>query len=125
ISESLRADVPEIEYVVEVTPYRDAALTVGENTIRADYRFVGKDYFNVFSFKLLIGNKDKVLADKSSIVLTEEVAEKLFQSVDQAIGKTVEFDHNHKYIVSGVVETVPNKSSQQFDFLLPVEVLKG
>ncbi|MEQ8683681.1 MAG: ABC transporter permease [Imperialibacter sp.] len=125
MAESLRADVPEIEYVVEVTPYRDAALTVGENTIRADYRFVGKDYFNVFSFKLLIGNKDKVLADKSSIVLTEEMAEKLFQSVDQAIGKTVEFDHNHKYIVSGVVETVSNKSSQQFDFLLPVEVLKG
>jgi hypothetical protein len=71
----------------------------------------------------LQGQADKVLADKSSIVISKELAIKLFSTDEDVIGKTVELQHEKSYQVSGVFEKVRN-SSYQFDFVLSFEAFK-
>jgi len=125
VSETLKLQNPEIEYAAPVAPadwWQKFTLTVADNNIKANGEYVGKDYFNVFSFKLIEGKKDELLAAKNSIVISDELAKKLFNSTD-VVGKAIKFQHDKDFFVSGVFEKLPLHSSQQFDFVLSFDYL--
>ncbi|MEP6596910.1 MAG: ABC transporter permease, partial [Ginsengibacter sp.] len=87
-----------------------------DKNIKALGQCTGKDYFNIFSFKLIEGNKNSVLENKSSIVISDELAKKLFSAIENIIGNPVRFDQDTTFYVSGVFEKVSERSSQQIDF---------
>ncbi|NCD69009.1 ABC transporter permease [Mucilaginibacter agri] len=127
LGETLILKVPEIKYQASVAPpdwFQKFTLSTGDKNIKASGQYAGKDYFNIFSFKLLEGLKDKVLADKNSIVISDELAKKLFNTTDNLVGKVIHFQHQTDFFISGVFEKTPYNSSQQFDFVLPFEYLK-
>ncbi|WP_295798771.1 ABC transporter permease [Mucilaginibacter sp.] len=121
VSETLIVQNPEVEYATPVAPadwWQKFTLTVGDKNLKATGQYVGKDYFNVFSFKMIKGKKGDVLAAKNNIVISDELAKKLFNSTENAIGKAIKFQHDKDFFVSGVFEKLPIHSSQQFDFVL-------
>ena len=126
LASAMAAETPEIEYAAEVVPsswFGKVTLSVGDNTnVRASGQFVGKDYLNIFSFPLIQGDKNQVLADKSSIVISKDLARRLFNTTENVIGKTITWQHEKEYIVSGVLENTPSNSSAQFDYLLSYEI---
>jgi ABC-type antimicrobial peptide transport system permease subunit len=73
---------------------------------------------------LIDGNRNNVLANKNSIVLSDELAKKLFGTTDNIIGKAVSFDHDTTFFVSGVFKKMPANSSQQFDFVLSFDYFR-
>src|SRR5258706_12136906 len=124
LSETLIHQMPEIEYACPLAPpdwFQKFTLSAGDKNIKATGQYAGKDYFNIFSFKLLEGDRRKVLADKSSIVISDELAKKLFGTTENIIGKPVEFQHDTTFFVSGVFEKPTVHSSQQFDFVMSFE----
>ena len=95
LSETVKTQMPEVEYAATIAPpnwFQKFTLTVGEKNIKSVGQYVGKDYFNIFSFKLIKGNKDDVLKDKSSIVISETLANKLFGTTEDVIGKRSAFN---------------------------------
>ena len=127
LGEALKARIPDIQYSVAVAPpewWQKFTLSTNDKNIKATGQYVGPDYFNVFSFKLLEGKKDQVLADKMSIVISDELARKLFNTTENIIGKPIRFQHEKDFFVSGVFEKIPYHSSTQFDFVLSFEYLK-
>ena len=127
LAETLAADIPEVEYAAVVTPdywFDKFVLSIGDKKIESRGIYASKDYFNIFSFELLQGNKDKVLSDKNSIVISEATALSLFNTTKNLIGKAVEFQHEKQYFISGVFKDTPANSTQQFDFVLSFEVAK-
>ncbi len=123
LSEAIKASVPEVEYAAALAPPGWSAqntLSANEKNIKASGQYADKDYFNIFSFPLIDGNRNKVLADNNSIVLSDELAIKLFGTTSNIIGKPVliHFDHDTTFFVSGVFKKMPVNSSQQFDFVL-------
>ncbi|MCO5950379.1 ABC transporter permease [Mucilaginibacter flavidus] len=125
-SETLIVQNPEVEYATPVAPadwWQKFTLTVGDKNLKATGQYVGKDYFNVFSFKMIKGKKGDVLAAKNNIVISDELAKKLFNSTENAIGKAIKFQHDKDFFVSGVFEKLPIHSSQQFDFVLSFDYL--
>jgi putative ABC transport system permease protein len=127
LGETIARDIPEVEFAAALAPpdwYQPFTLSVGDKNLKAIGQYAGKDYFNIFSFKLLQGKKDQVLADKSSIVISEKLARRLFNTTENIVGKTIRFQHQKDFSVSGVFEEIPNHSSQQFDFVLSFEYLK-
>ena len=84
--------------------FSNLRLAVNDKNIKATGQYAGKDYFNIFSFKLLMGKRDKVLADKNSIVISDELANKLFGTTENLIGKPIRFQHETRFFVSGVFE---------------------
>src|SRR6476660_5999836 len=121
VSEVLKNQMPEVQYAASLAPsdwFQKFTLTVGDKNIKANGQYAGKDYFNIFSFKLLEGDKNKVLADNSSIVISDELAKKLFGTTKNIIGKSVGFQHDTTFFVSGIFEKLPSHSSQQFDFVI-------
>lgn len=123
---AMKADLPEVLYAVTERPAEDFTLTVGEKgekNVRANGKYSGKDCFNIFSYGLVQGSPDQVLADKNSIILSEPLALKLFNTTSNIIGKTVELQHKEQYTVSGVFKAVPANATEQFEFVLQVDRL--
>lgn len=126
VSEVLKVQNPEVLYATAVAPadwYQKFTLSVADKNIKASGQYVGKDYFNIFSFKMLQGDRGKVLDAKNSIVISDELATKLFGTADNAIGKAIKFQHEKDFFVSGVFEKLPVHSSQQFDFVQSFDYL--
>ena len=128
LADAVKQQTPGVEYAAAVAPpywFPQYTLSVGDKNIKASGQYVGKDYFNIFSFKLIEGNKNHVLENRNAIVISDELARKLLGTTENIIGKAVRFDEDTTFYISGVFEQVPSHSSQQFDFVLSFEYFKS
>jgi putative ABC transport system permease protein len=83
-----------------------------ENLIVAD-----KNFFKVFSFDIVEGNRDSMLLNPRSIVLTRTSAKKYFGTVDP-IGKRLRMENQKSYYtVTGLIEDIPSNSHFHFDMI--------
>jgi predicted permease len=126
LAQALADEIPEIEYTVCLAPsswrgFDGFILSVDDQNIKAGGQYASKDYFNIFSFGLIQGDAGLVLADKNSIVISDELAVKLFGTTQDVVGKSVELNHERECMVSGVFRKVPANSSARFDFVLPFD----
>jgi putative ABC transport system permease protein len=125
LGEAIEEKIPEVEYAVSSRLLKDdKILSVGDKSIKTTGLYASQDFFNMFSYELSQGNEDQVLADKSSIVISNELAMNLFATYENVLGKVVEFQHAKQFIVSGVFVKIPSNSSVQFDFVLSYEEFK-
>jgi putative ABC transport system permease protein len=129
LAEALAQEVPEVDYAVSSTEaswHGKFNLVANNDQLRAAGEFVSKNFFKVFSYVLIQGHENTVLADKNSMVISEALAKNLFHSTENAIGKTVEWqamNQKNLSIISGVFRDVPSNSSKQFDFVLSMDFL--
>lgn len=102
-------------------------IVVGSNTWMEhegrsfDEQFMWADsgFFHVFDFPLIAGNKETALASRNNIVLSHELAKKLFGNQDP-IGKTLRLFFDTDYTVSAVVGDQPANSSIRFNAIVPM-----
>ncbi len=98
-----------------------------ENTVGAKGNFVSDHFFQVFSFPLLQGNAQEVLADPKGIVLSESLATKLFGDPAHAMGQVMTwkwFSFSKDVKVNGVFKDMPAQTSTPYDFVLPLDAWK-
>ena len=121
--------MPEVEYAATVTPmaWFPKLIIEHEGTrIKNEGKFVGKDFFQIFSFDLAYGNSDLAFQDVNSIVISEDLARSLFGSIVNAGGKTIPWmlgDIERESVVTAVFKSLPSNSSEQFDLLLNIDLL--
>ncbi len=118
-AEALAAEMPEVAYATTAYNRSSSVLSVDDKDVQAKGQFVGNDFFRMFTFPLVQGDALSVLVDPSSIVVSEELAQRLFGTTEDVVGKTVERKADRSYQISGVFSDVPRSSSMQFDFVLP------
>ena len=124
LAESLKEEFPEVQYAVTTTWINKYTLSNKDHNVNAKGYHVGKDFFQIFSFPLLQGDPSQVLQDKLGMVISQDLAKKLFGTEKNAIGKMVEFQHEKTFQVTGVFEETPLNSSVQFDFVMSFEEFK-
>ena len=93
LAEAMAKEIPEIEYAVSAysTQYGgNSTLSANDKNIKTNGLYSTRDYFNVFSYHLIHGDKNKVLSNKNSIVLSKDLAMKLFNTTENVLGKTIE-----------------------------------
>jgi putative ABC transport system permease protein len=116
----LKASYPEIENFTRVHSFQPI-LKYGQRSFSESARMVDSTFFKVFDFEILKGSKEKPFPSKSSVLLTEEIAAKLFGK-EEALGKTIQMSLNNTelpFIVSGIVKKAPSNSSVKFNCLIP------
>lgn len=119
---SFKEGIPEIVEVIR-TQTQPFVVKKGEDFLSTDVLFADPVFFQVFSIPLLHGDPQTVLSDIGSIVITEEMAETYFSTTD-AVGKVIELKVNDQFVpftVSGVVKTIPQNSTIQFDSMISFE----
>lgn len=119
LTDALKANAPEIEELTRVAE-RDFSFVSGDKTFTENGYFADNNFFNVFSFPLIHSNSG-ILNDQNSIVISEPMAMKFFETTD-CVGKTLVMKDSEKqeaFNVSGVFRRVPRQSVMQFDFVVP------
>lgn len=128
LAPALLAETPELEYAVNSSPVQqDFILSNGEQNFDASGIFADENFFNLFSYEFLEGDRNTVLDDKNSVVISEKMALSLFNSTDNILGKTISWQNRDKkrdVVISGVLKDIPANSSVQFDFAVSFEVFK-
>jgi putative ABC transport system permease protein len=89
-------------------------------------RFIYADsnFFRFFSFRLLRGSTDAVLARPFTVVLTQAVAKKYFGNSDP-VGKTLTLDKQYALEVTGVAADMPSNTSLTFDMVTSLATMRA
>jgi len=83
--------------------------------------YTDSDFFSMFTFPFAAGNASTAFSDPRSVVLTQEMKEKIFGS-QEAVGETVKLNDNTLLQVTGVLQPFPGNTDIEFDFLVPFEL---
>lgn len=120
---TLKKDFPDIEKFTRYDQFNNFLTTYNNKKIVSQVAFVDPGFFDMFSFPIVKGNKNKLLQNANSVVLTQKFAETLFGNSDP-VGKTIKIDSVNLVTVDAVLQDLPNNTSMQFDYLLSWEYAK-
>ncbi|MFN8335125.1 MAG: FtsX-like permease family protein [Cyclobacteriaceae bacterium] len=109
---------PEVELYTRFGEIDERPLMVFDKQPLDAKRFVMADagFFEMFTFPLIQGDAKTVLTRPFTIAIAKSVADKYFPGGD-ALGKTIRFDNEFDFEVSGVFEDVPANSHLQFTYV--------
>lgn len=131
---ALKADVPEIEAITRILrPEGFVVTSLDEadqsNSFLEDHLLIADpDFFKIFSFHMVQGDKSTALSAPNQIVITERAATKYFGN-ESALGKTLQLrgtilEGNRaqdnvplNFTISGIIEDVPDQSHIQFEMV--------
>jgi predicted permease len=112
-------EVPEIEEQCRLAFRSGHLFTEGENKFFEDgIVVVDSSFFDMFSFKFKYGNKEGILREPNTMVLTEEVATKYFGDSDP-VGRNIQVNQELQFTISAVIEDPPSNSILGFKVLFP------
>ncbi len=120
LTDILKEQAPEIEEMSRITE-RTCSFLSGDRTFTGNGIFADNNFFKLFTFPLVQSESRNVLAGLNSIVISERMARKFFETTD-CLGKTLilkEGSRQEAYKVSGVFKEVPAQSMMHFDFVIP------
>ena len=122
--EMMVQDFPEVDDFVVLMPTNEVVMSHQDTRFRETLGyFAGSSFFNIFSFKLLKGDPKRVLSEPGSIVITPKIARKYFAN-ENPVGKTLRYNGDRNFKVTGIVEAPPTNSHLQFDFILSNQKLR-
>lgn len=87
-----------------------------------DILYAQSSFFDLFSFPLAMGKADSSILALDHAVITEETARRYFGD-ENPMGKVLKIDGAQDYVITGVVESLPENSHFKFDILLSYENL--
>lgn len=120
----------EFPGVVRATRYVSGNVTFvrEDRFFREKLNEVDSTFFQMFTFPLRAGDRNSVLRDRTSIVISEAMAKKHFRiengRYDQALGQSLEMtkgDERIHFVITGVMADMPQNSSFEMDFLISFE----
>ncbi len=126
------AEVPGVEQYVRLLKAgigfdNQAVIKIDKKSFKeSKIFFADSTLFEIFSFKLLDGAPEKVLAWPNTVVLTKSTAYKYFGD-ENPIGKVITLTGRQEldFKVTGIAEDVPSDSHIHFDILLSMSTIRN
>ena len=118
-------DMPQIKSKCATRFLDDAKLEVAGTKFDGTCLVADSTFFQLFEYPLIYGDVKTVLKDPANIVLTSEMAGRIFGK-NNPIGQEVQLyeDNLIKYRVAGVISELPGNASMQFDYIVPTHSTK-
>jgi putative ABC transport system permease protein len=129
---SMAKDFPEVAYAVASRNEGTGIVSYIDSTVagagssgkfeRARMQLVGEDFFRVFSYPILEGDKRNPLSDPSDAMISDKLALQLFNTTRGVVGRRIDWGGagpQGSYTVAGVFQAPPANATDQFDLLLP------
>ncbi|SDH20120.1 ABC transporter permease [Mucilaginibacter gossypii] len=115
ITEALKLDFPQLEQVANIMQNSNSHYTVDDlqhTGVARKFReplayYADPEFFGVFDFKWLAGDRNTALSAPNTIVLSRQEANKFFGDWRTAMGKTVKFENARDLQVTGIFDDTP------------------
>ena len=119
LSDYLKAEYPEVIRTSRYSGHGRNLLKFKDTDIYQEGGImVDPDFLKMFTIPFLKGNRETALDDPHSILLSEQVALKLFDTSDP-IGQTLTYNTSLDLKVTGVFQDYPSNSHISFQYILP------
>jgi len=116
---TLRKDFPQVEQYVRFRNYGGFLVKKGNENLQEDkVVYTDSTLFNVFTLPMIAGNAKTALKDPKSVVITERIAKKYFNTTDNVVGKTLTINDTGNLKITGVIKNVPTQSHFNFDLFV-------
>jgi len=113
-------DFPEVEQYTRLRWYGGFLVKKGnENIQEGRIGFADSTLFDVFTLPVLAGDAKTALKEPHSLVITEKIAKKYFNTND-VVGKTMLINDTGHYKVTAVIKNIPSQSHFNFDIFVPM-----
>ncbi|MDN5204713.1 ABC transporter permease [Fulvivirgaceae bacterium BMA10] len=110
------AEIPEVVSAVRVVPNGVRRLRVNDQEFKSEQSIDTESaFFEIFDFEIVEGQRDSVLNEPRSVVLTESLAKKLFGN-ESPIGKSLQMG-TAELNIKAVMKDPPPNSHLQFDMV--------
>lgn len=115
----LKSSIPEVTHSARFGRIRDVLSRVnGEKYIIPEIHYSDADLFSLFDIKLLNTSAERVTLEQKQMIISRSEAERLYGSVEQAIGATFEFVDLDQFEIVAVFEDLPAETHLDFDILI-------
>ncbi len=123
LAPALKKDYPEIKEVTRVLG-TEKLFSYKDKKIKIQGNYADPYFLDMFSFPLLKGNAQTALNDPYSIVITEQLAKKIFGDEDP-MNKIIRADNTDNFTITGVLKDLPFDTDFKFEYLVSWEFLKA
>lgn len=109
---------PEVKHIVQINNHNEVYVSSNEKKfVEKNIKKVApnSDFFELFDFEILEGNKQDLLEAPHSVILTKSTAEKYFENTPP-LGQVLKYD-SVSLLVTGIIADIPSNSHLQFDML--------
>lgn len=115
----LENEFPEVEHAVRIQRFfQDTLVSIDDLSYQEKEIFLADpSFFDTFSYPLIAGNSASALIDPNTVIVTESMANKYFPG-SEALGKTLTFNNETDYLITGVIADIPANSHFHPDFLV-------
>ena len=114
----VKQEIPEAKYVCRMDYGGKGLIANGDKTFKKNSKFAEPTILKMFSYRFISGDPNTALNNPNSVILTASTAKILFGTTD-VLNKPVLYQNKNYLKVSGIIEDLPDNSSNKFDFLMP------
>ena len=126
IAGAARTEIPGVEHSTRMLMWGRAVIRNPETNRGFYHPFLTAEnsFFQIFDFPLLAGDPATALVEPNSVVLSEDLAQKLFPG-EIPVGKTARSDRGMDLKITGVFKKFPVNSHLQFDMLASHAIIEA
>jgi putative ABC transport system permease protein len=118
LTPAIAENVAAVENVARIRRCATFAFKAGEKMFLEEKGATADPkLFDIFSYKVLLGNPQEALTAAENIVITESFAKRYFGS-ENALNKQLTIEGEGNVTVKAVIEDLPSNSHIKFDYLL-------
>jgi putative ABC transport system permease protein len=123
----LKDHFPEIKNFARLVSQRNVPVKYKDNIFNETITIADSQFLEVFSFPLKKGNSARALISESSVILTQNAANKYFGDEDpmEKVLLLTFGDEQKSFVVNGIAENMPSNSSINFSFLINMDNLNS
>jgi putative ABC transport system permease protein len=120
----LQTDFPEIKEIVRMSQV-NPIVRVGDQVFQENRFYIADaNFFKVFSFDLISGNRETVLTEPYTVVLNEDMAKKYFGD-ENPVGKVIHVLDTVPMKITGLMRNLPGNSHFHADFVCSMKSEKA
>jgi len=124
LAKTMKTEIPGIKNTARSSWGNKLLFSLGEKSIYEQGRYVDSNLFSMLQLPFIKGRAAEAFTQLHSVVISKKMAEKFFGSTD-VIGKTLKVNNEHDYVVTGVIEDLPENISIKFDWLAPFQIYEN
>lgn len=130
LGKAFRNDYTFGEKVARICTFDEQLITVKQGNEIKKFKdeegvaFTEPEFFEIFNYPLLQGDKKTVLSEPNTAIMTERAAKKYFGD-ENPINKTFKLDNRIEFKITGVLKDLPNNTDRKTEIYASYPTLKS
>jgi putative ABC transport system permease protein len=132
IAEGLRIDFPQLKQVAAIFRNDGSHYSIGNSSNgqpvkkfkEDDAYYAEPQFFDIFDFGWLAGDKKTALSEPNTVVLTQDEAERFFGNWHDAIGKIIRYENKTDLKVTGILQNTPPNTDFPLKLVISYATMK-